>query len=856
MNVIGLTFNKMLRYNKVMIKPRDYQINNIKDILQKLQSHQRCLYYAPTGAGKTTFAALLAREAVKHNRQIRFYVHRDRLVGQTVKTFEKVGLNCGIVAGGYKYHRGCPVQVVSVQTLASGQRDFTWLETGDRKPLSFVDECLIGSTLILTSKGLKRIDDPSIVGTQAVSFNEKDRKWEFKRILAQKCNGEKEVMMITTESGERIVCTKNHLIWTEQGWKEAGTLKNYDKLKRIDGLKSTQTSPKYRQKQKDLFTAHYWEILASSTHTKGQHHPGLHTNILQNNLDGHYTKLLGSKTLDSPLKQPKMQVMAISLLEAYLKHLLSSKTYITPYVLMEENALPLNGLGQYRTKGLHGGTWTTDRFIGQTHHKLDQVLLSTHKDLQKQKTLLSGNGWTSLDIPLELPPPNTSREAKYTTTFQCVTMCQKRSWMTWNNLHTAQCSTNLVGISDIQMLGDRQLVYDIEVEDNHNYIANGVLVHNCHITAYYDVMQKLFPMLPNDRTVEDEGFVIGLTGTPWRLKTDESMGQFYKQLVCAPSYAELISLGYLVEPVYYRVRNEPGGDMEADIEFCISQWKDKAQGSSTFLFTSSVAFANLACEKFNNAGIPSAVVTGKTSRKQRDRIFSDFEREKTKVLISKDVLSEGCDIPKARVALFAAFTESKAKFVQRAGRVLRTFTYPDGRKKNDCIILDQMGLLRRLTPSGLEGITVDESILQPPDPKQPGEMPMKECPECDRLNWISARFCLDCGYEFEIMGTERSRPSGAMDRFFPDLEKKMQFAFYQRKLKKAWLDDKPPSQADLEFLKKFGRFAPLDWKRESVLKNGTPEEKELYRQYLIKHAPKGKNATTWAEGQLSLHLGI
>ncbi len=501
-----------------MLTPRDYQVENIKDILQKLQHHQRCLYYAPTGAGKTTFAALLANEAVKYDRQIRFYVHRDKLVGQTVKTFERVGLKCGIVAGGYKYHRGCPVQVISVQTLSSGQRDFTWLDTGDRKPLSFVDEC--------------------------------------------------------------------------------------------------------------------------------------------------------------------------------------------------------------------------------------------------------------------------------------------------------------------------------------------------HVTQYYDVMQKLFPMLPNEREVEDEGFLIGLTGTPWRLKTDESMGQFFKQLVCAPSYAELISLGYLVEPVYYRVRNEPGGDMEADIEFCISQWKDKSQGSSTFLFTSSVAFANLACKKFNDAGIPSAVVTGKTSRKQRDDIFGDFEQEKTKVLISKDVLSEGCDIPKARVALFAAFTESKAKFVQRAGRVLRTFTYPDGRKKNDCIILDQMGLLRRLTPSGLEGITVDDSVLAPPEPRQPGEMPMKECPECDRLNWISARFCVDCGYEFEIVGTERSRPSGTMDRYFPDLEKKMQFAFYQRRLRKAWLDDKPPSHADLDFLKKFGRYAPLDWKRDSVLKNGTPEDKERYRLYLVKHAPKNKNATAWAEGQLSLHLGI
>lgn len=510
-----------------MLTPRDYQVENIKEVLQKLQNHHRCLYCAPTGAGKTTFAALLANEAIKHDRQIRFYVHRDKLVGQTVKTFEKVGLNCGIVAGGYKYHRGCPVQVISVQTLSSGQRDFTWLETGDRKPLSFVDES--------------------------------------------------------------------------------------------------------------------------------------------------------------------------------------------------------------------------------------------------------------------------------------------------------------------------------------------------HVTQYYDVTKELFPMLPNDRTAEDEGFLIGLTGTPWRLKADESLGQFYKQLVTAPSYAELIYRGYLVEPVYYRVRNEPGGDMEADIDFCISEWKEKAQRSPTFLFTSSVAFAGLACEKFNGVGIPSAVVTGKTSRKERDRIFKAFEQEKIKILVSKDVLSEGCDIPKARVAVFAAFTDSKAKFVQRAGRVMRPYTDPiSGERKTDAIILYQMGLIRKF--GALEHIHIDASVLSLSEPREPGEIPMKECPVhmtdetgmhgCGKYVWISAKFCDGCGFQFEITGTERSRPSGTMDRYFPDLEKKIQFAFYQRRLQYAWKNDVPPSHADLHFLKKFGKFAPTDWKRESILKKGTEEEKELYRQYLIKHAPKNKNPSTWAEGQLSLHLGI
>jgi DNA polymerase III subunit gamma/tau len=43
-------------------------------------------------------------------------------------------------------------------------------------------------------------------------------------------------------------------------------------------------------------------------------------------------------------------------------------------------------------------------------------------------------------------------------------------------------------------------VYDIEVEDNHNFVANGLLVHNCHMlsTAAFNALLKTLEEPPSN----------------------------------------------------------------------------------------------------------------------------------------------------------------------------------------------------------------------------------------------------------------------------------------------------------------------------------------------------------------------
>ncbi|MGA0201273.1 MAG: polymorphic toxin-type HINT domain-containing protein, partial [Prochlorotrichaceae cyanobacterium] len=67
--------------------------------------------------------------------------------------------------------------------------------------------------------------------------------------------------------------------------------------------------------------------------------------------------------------------------------------------------------------------------------------------------------------------------------------------------------TNLATVRSVRPAG-RERVYDLEVEDNHNFVANGLSVHNCHMlsTAAFNALLKTLEE-PPDRVV----FVLATT---------------------------------------------------------------------------------------------------------------------------------------------------------------------------------------------------------------------------------------------------------------------------------------------------------------------------------------------------------
>jgi DNA polymerase-3 subunit gamma/tau len=93
-----------------------------------------------------------------------------------------------------------------------------------------------------------------------------------------------------------------------------------------------------------------------------------------------------------------------------------------------------------------------------------------------------------------LPPVSLTPEvvqARNTTTFGWGQEPVDNGWQTSNNIQSPQWITSLETVESVHLAGVER-VYDIEVADNHNFVANGLLVHNCHMlsTAAFNALLK------------------------------------------------------------------------------------------------------------------------------------------------------------------------------------------------------------------------------------------------------------------------------------------------------------------------------------------------------------------------------
>ena len=140
-------------------------------------------------------------------------------------------------------------------------------------------------------------------------------------------------------------------------------------------------------------------------------------------------------------------------------------------------------------KGWRGGTWMMD--LSNLLQTVVPQYFFTQKDFPKKRIKLLLNGLRIWDI---LQIQNITSEnllEKNTTTSKWERNLAVNGYQTYSNTQSPQWNTNLEKVESVRHSG-YEPVYDLEVEGNHNFVANGLLVHNCHMlsTAAFNALLK------------------------------------------------------------------------------------------------------------------------------------------------------------------------------------------------------------------------------------------------------------------------------------------------------------------------------------------------------------------------------
>lgn len=313
-------------------------------------------------------------------------------------------------------------------------------------------------------------------------------------------------------------------------------------------------------------------------------------------------------------------------------------------------------------------------------------------------------------------------------------------------------------------------VYNIEVDDLHTYIANGIVVHNCHHVLQNNKWGKALALFP-------AAYGLGVTATPIRADRKSlarSQAGVFDAMVIGPSMRDLIEAGNLCDYVIYApplsinldnlkvgasgeytgesVRKESHrsqivGDM-------VAHYARFAAGKRTIVFAVDVEQSEEIATRFRDAGYRAAAVDGTTPENVRDMTVDKFSRGVLDILVNVDLFGEGFDVPAVECVIMGRPTQSFGLYTQQFGRALRPLTgKPHG------IIIDCVG---NVGFHGLPDAPRKWSLLSEERGRRrerdPDAVPIKRClnDACMKAYPATNRACPYCGFIPEPAG--RSLP--------------------------------------------------------------------------------------------------
>lgn len=695
---------------------RPYQEEAVAAIIREFeQGIQNTLILLATGTGKTVVFSMAADAVQKQlaargrPNKILVLAHREELLNQAAEKFEEwtPHLSCDIEQGERRVtRRALPdVTIASVQSLSQPKRlaQFDHTQFG----LVVTDECFPSGTLI-DNKPIESLR----VGDMVWSYNHETKQQEQKPVVRIFVSRPQALLVVRFKSGRTLTCTPGHPFFTGSSYTPAYALTPGQSLFIKDSTYETERMCRLQkhlyskvldpQNGPDLLPAMPYY---STRNTQDESRSPVQQLFFANNTN-RATQNAVSENWTSVLFRPMQGGNSTP-------NIFSHHGKDEPRICLGENEeSKSNDKHHCQRKGLQHFTSNSVFSFYQRRERegtyWPSISTTLHSEQRRMDSGIRNKDTQGKEfrIPLTLQnrlSPQGTKNCNRSRWEQPLQLSAPRTGQKKRGLFAGE---RVDSVTFLEQTSDGKFgglcadgfVYNIEVEGNHNYYANGILVHNCHhATANsYQTIYKAFPHSLN----------LFVTATPDR--TDGvALGSICQSVAYAYDLRLAIEEGYLV-PIYREhiliegldfSRINPAGkkdfadeDLEGQFlaetallqvaDTTIRLSRDKGLDRPTIAFCPGVEHAEKLAEALNSIRPASAAaIHGKTA--SRDQILRRYREGQIRYLANFGVLTEGVDLPTTSLISNCRPTKSRLLYSQIAGRGTRL--YPG---KTDCLIAD------------------------------------------------------------------------------------------------------------------------------------------------------------------------
>lgn len=668
---------------------RPYQNECVEAVLTGWREFRKLLVVSPTGSGKTLIFSALANRL--QPLRVLILAHREELIDQAIlKLYKSTGLMADKEKAEHKASLSAQVVVGSVQTMT--RRLGKWPQ--DHFGVVIVDEahhCFPAGTLI-DGKKIENV----LVGDTVRSYNHETNSIRQNRVKATMRRQVETILRIRLNNGKSIVCTPDHPIWNGHNYVAASTFSResivYEELhKREDVFGMLNSVPTeimefvndpllLTQLQAESVCCEVKKSYCKMSYLRKRLHRFREVpfsnpnrkNLLQQSLFGNFHG--GTKLFENGNNKSEIRIKEDERKKSDEEHFIKGEDAIQND---RETILKQDG-----ERSIHSPSNHTIQFsvFGNARSICFGVGSFNKRSKQRNAKLLQDGYWTS-DI-------QDINRGGWKISLKAYHKSERRGQnQLLNPVRVDSVEVFKRGYSEgFERLCPDGFVYNIEVERDNNYFANGFLVHNCLASTY----QRVLGHFTNAK-------VLGVTATPDR-GDKKNLGKYFEHVAYEIGLFELIHQGYLakisvqslpVEIDLAGVRTTTGDYNESDLGDALAPWlgaiaRQIAKHASfrrTLIFLPLCATSRTMVEQLNATGLSACHVDGNSP--DRAEILRDFANGRYDVLCNAMLLTEGFDDPGIDCVCVLRPTKSRALFCQMVGRGTRPAPC-----KTDLLLLD------------------------------------------------------------------------------------------------------------------------------------------------------------------------